>query len=268
MLRQLVMNAAQDFRTGLDDHQANVGAGNPAIATSDIAMHEVVQFTDEFDAGVTAADNHKRQQLSPELGIFGVIGVFEDIEDMLAQDDSVLERLEVAAILRRAGNAKMIRAAAERNDQRVIFQRAGIQIDAPRVQVDCVGLIASKPEAAPTANVAYCLHDVARIDVARCNLREERSEQEEVLLVYQNHFDVRTPVKLLLQFEDGLQSAKPAAEHDDTFHDWLILSGTCANHAEISRRSSMSLTSSAGLRAGTHRKPTEFRQAPAEPSRG
>src|SRR5712692_6572065 len=207
MPRQFRMHAAENFRRGLQDDQANLRRRNAAIAPRNVAMHEVVEFADELDAGVTAADHYERQQLAPELRILRVVGVFE--------------RLEVPGMLGRSGNAEIIRAASQGDHQSVVVERAGSQFDAVRIQINGARLIAPEAKPARPSNVAKRLNNVPRIDVARSDLREKRSKQKEVLLVHENDFNVRTLVKLFFEAQDGLQAAEAGAEHDDTFHRFI-----------------------------------------------
>src|SRR5713226_1326050 len=221
MPRQFRMHAAENFRRGFQDDQANLRRRNAAIAPRSVAMHEVVEFADELDAGVTAADRYERQQLAPELRILRVVGVLEDIEDALAEHHGVFERLEVPGMLGRSGNAEIIRAASQGDHQSVVVERAGSEFDAARIQINGARLIAPEAKPARPSNVAKGLNNMPRIDVARSDLREKRGKQKEVLLVHEDDFNVRTPVKLFFEVQDGLQAAEAAAEHDDTFHRFI-----------------------------------------------
>src|SRR3989454_4219409 len=221
MPRQFRMHAAQNFRRALTDNQADLRRRNAGIAPGNVAMHEVVEFADQLDAGVTAADHHERQQLAPKFRILRVVGVLQNIEDALAEHHGVFERLEAPGMLGRSRNAEIIRGASQGDRKSVVVERAGSELDAARIQINGARLIA--PEAKPPrpSNVAESLNNVPRIDVARSDLREKRGKQKEVLLVDEDNFNVGALVKLFFEAQDGLQAAEAAAEHDDTFHRFI-----------------------------------------------
>src|SRR5260370_6330150 len=221
MPRQFWMHAAENFRRGLQDDQANLRRRNAAIAPGNVAMHEVVEFADQLDAGVTAADHHERQQLAPKFRILRVVGVLQDIEDALAEHHGVFERLEVPGMLGRSGNPAIICAASQGDRQSVVVERAGSEFDAARIQINGARLIAPEAKPAQPSNVAERLNNVPPIDVARSDLREKRGKQKEVLLVDEDNFNVGALVKLFFEAQDGLQAAEAAAAHYDTLHRFI-----------------------------------------------
>ena len=126
----------QDFRRGFEQQQAHLGGSDPAIAPRDVAKQQVAQLGDQFHAGVASANDREREQRLARRSVGGMVGVLAQVEHPLAQYDRVLERFEIPGVLRSARRAVIIAAAAERNHQHVVIERALTQRDAARGGID------------------------------------------------------------------------------------------------------------------------------------
>ena len=69
-----------------------------------------------------------------------------------------------------------------------------------------------------TADVAHRLDDVARVDIARDDLRQERREHEIVLIVYEQDFVIGLGMEEMLEIYGGLQTAETCAEDYRALH--------------------------------------------------
>ena len=153
-----------------------------------------------------------------------MVGVLTQVEHPLAQYDRVLESFKIPSVLRGARRAVIFAAAAERNHQHVVIERALAQGYAARSWIDGADRVAAESEALVAADVANGLHDVPRINIARGDLRQKWRKQEEIFFADQH--DLRFAAETLLKFHGGLHAAKPATEHDDA----LAHTPTLARH--------------------------------------
>jgi len=221
VLRQARADAAQDVRGCFHQAKSDVGSRDAAIAARDVTEQKIAQLGRQLHARVAASRDHEREHRPPGRGVRGVIGMLAQIENVIAQRHRVLKRLEVPRALARAGNSEKIAAAAQRDDERIVVERFRGQPHAPRGRLDGDHSVAPEAETAAPADVADGLDDVPRIDVARGNLREQRSKQQEILVVHQNNF--RIPLEAPFQLNGHLQAAKAAAEQDNALgHEFTL----------------------------------------------
>jgi hypothetical protein len=86
---------------------------------------------------------------------------------------------------------------------------------------------AQKAEAAPAADVADALDDVARLDVGGDDLRKKRGEHEEVVLAHQPELDVGAAAKAPFQIDNRFEASEATAEDYNALglglHRWMPL---------------------------------------------
>jgi len=103
---------------------------------------------------------------------------------------------------------EIICAAAERDDQGIVSNRADGRFDAAIHEIDGANRAAQKAEAAVAAHVANGLRDVARINLAGGDLRKERREQDEILFAEEENFVIRIAAEEALEFDDRLHAGE------------------------------------------------------------
>jgi hypothetical protein len=106
------VDAGEDLRSGFEQHQRRVGGLKAAAARDEMPEDEVVQLGDDFNSGVPAADHSDAQQVAAALRVGFVVGVLEEVEDVIAEHDGILEGEEREAVLDTL-NAEIVGDAAE-----------------------------------------------------------------------------------------------------------------------------------------------------------
>src|ERR1700693_5142238 len=236
------MNAAENFRRGLEQNQADIRDGDASVAPRAVAEYKVVYFADQLDAGVTASHDDECQQTFTLDGISGVVGMLAEVEDALAENDGVFEGLELRGELRSAGNAEKLAAAPESQDQVVVAQWPGSELDFAALDVDGRDRVANEAKFAIAADVAHGLHDVARIEVAGNHLGQKRRKQEIVVLADEHDFDVILLAEAALEVNRGLQAREAGADdHDALAHNHIV-----------ARRNRAGVSRNAWLKSTTH----------------
>ena len=147
-----------------------------------------------------------------------MIGVLGEIDQVIAQEHRVLQLLVVQRPGLDARDPEGRRDPAERDDETVVVDHALGQVDPPRAEIDTLDAIAPEAESPASPDVADRLHDVAGLDERGGHLRQQRGEQEIVLVTDQEDLDVGTVAQPPLQDANRLHAAEPAAEHDDARH--------------------------------------------------
>ena len=218
LLGQRGVHAAQDLLAGLQQQQPVVLGTDAAIARHHVGREEVLQLGDQLDAGVAAAHHADREHAAAHGGVGLVVGVLGEIDQVIAQQAAVLERLVLERVVLDAGDVEGRRDAAQRDHQPVVVHHALGQVNAPGVEVDALHPVAAEAEAAGPADVADGLHDVARLDQRGGHLRQQRREQQVVLVADQQQLDVGTVAQALVQHAHGLHAPEAAAQHDDAGH--------------------------------------------------
>src|SRR5690348_6402287 len=179
---------------------------------------KILQIREQLDSGVSSPDHGNRKQLLLLGGIGRMVRVLAQIQDVLAQHHGVLQRPEFVRVLSRARSLEIVRPAAQRDDQRIVFDRPRGGLDAAGVNVDRVDGAPQKAEPPAAPYVANRLRDVARVNVARSNQREQRSDQDEILLANQQDFVVRRFTEQAFQFHHRLHPCESRPENDDALH--------------------------------------------------
>src|SRR5439155_24978867 len=141
-----------------------------------------------------------------------------ETDDATAQEDRVLQGLVLARVALHARDVEGRRDTAEREHEAVVVRHALGQEHATGGEVDALHPVAAEPEAAGAADVADRLHDVPRLHQRGGHLRQERREQQVVLVADQQQLDVVAVAQLPLEHPHRLDAAEAAAEDDDACH--------------------------------------------------
>lgn len=99
---QFGMNGGENFVRGFDEQQTERIACEAAIAARGVVEKKILEISEQFHAGIASADNGDGEQAAALGGIGNMVGVFAEIENVLAEDDGVFERLKVERIFARA----------------------------------------------------------------------------------------------------------------------------------------------------------------------
>ena len=152
---------------------------------------------------------------------------------MVAQHDAVLEPLIAERVLLHPRHAEARHHAAHRDDQPIVGLGAFDHEHAPRGEVDAGHRVATEAEAPRAADIAQRLHDVSGLDHRGGHLRQQRREQQVVLVADQQQLDVGTVAQALVQHAHGLHAPEAAAQHDDAGHATSSTPGSPATISPI-----------------------------------
>ena len=160
-----------------------------------------------------------------------MVGVLGEVDDVVAQQDPVLQRLVVQRVGLDPGNAEGGRGAAQRHHEPVVVDGPLGQVHAPGVEIDALHAVATEAEAPVAPDVADRLDDVARLHQRGRHLGQQRGEQQVVLVADQQQLDVAPAPQAPLEPPDHLHAAEAAPEDDDARH---AISSTPRSPATIS----------------------------------
>ena len=147
-----------------------------------------------------------------------MIRVLAQVDDAFAQFHSLLQRFVIPAVFSRAGRIEKFGARTNRENQRIVVDRSGIDDQLPVRRVHGTYRFPSEPEFLSPANFADGLDDVARIGITGGDLRKERREEQIILIAEEKNFNFAVAAKHAVEVRDGLQSAKTRPDHHDSFH--------------------------------------------------
>ena len=211
-----------------------------------------------LDPGGPSADHDEGQELGLALGVGLELGRLEGLEDLPADRQRALQRLQLGRVLLPfvVAEVGVLRAAGD--DQRVVLQGVGrgaqsdvAQRDPALREVDVDHLGEDDPHVAPPAEDApQRVADLRRRDRARGHLVGERLEEVEVAAIDQRHLD-----RHARELQRGLQAAEAAADDDDAMRRALRRRRHGADPAGCGRRRALS--------RGARRPAAPRRSAPA-----
>src|SRR2546427_4165192 len=121
-------------------------------------------------------------------------------------------------MLLRSGNVEVIGAGAWSKDECVVLQRSGGQHQAPVGRIHRLNHIAAELESAFPPNLTDGLNNVARVGITRGDLRQERGEQQVILLTDEENFGIAVTAEEAIETGDRLQPAETRSDHDDALH--------------------------------------------------
>jgi len=84
------MNGGENFVGGFDEQQSERIAREAAIAPRRIVEKKILQIGEQFNTGVASADDGNGEQAAAFGGVRDVVGVFAEIENVLAENDGRL----------------------------------------------------------------------------------------------------------------------------------------------------------------------------------
>src|SRR5262249_36982392 len=121
-------------------------------------------------------------------------------------------------VLLDAGDAERRRRPAQRDHEPIVRNDALGEDHAMAHEVHVLHGVPPEPEAPSAAEVPDRLHDVARLDERRGDLRQQRREEQIVAIADEENLDVGATAKSSLEDANGLQAGEASAEDDDAHH--------------------------------------------------
>ncbi len=210
----------QEPLEGVDEDDAVIALLQAAVVVEGAAE----QFLDrgrEFDAGCAAADDDDGEQGAAEFTVVGGLGLFEQVDEVVAQREGMAETLDLVGVLVDAGDVEGGRDAAEREDEVVVGKgqlvgRAVIEsvADVDELGVEIDRLDAAHQQAGVRGDEADRREDVFNADLARDDLRQERVVDEGVVAADEHDVGLAGPEVVLECLRDG-DAREAAAENDD-----------------------------------------------------
>ena len=219
----------QPFRPFDQDHPRLAGIDPVEIAD----QHRVRQFRKrarKLHPGRTAADHQNGHQFAPAFLVGLGFRFFKRQQDLAADAQGIVERLEAGRILRPTVVAEITRHPAEGENQVIVIQHAALgKLRGPVGDMDFFGLQIEADRLAhqhvevwlPRKDGANRLRDVHRRESGRGDLIEQRLKKMMVLPI-----DQRDPRQLGRKFPAKRQPAEAGADH----HNARERSGRCDLH--------------------------------------
>ena len=201
--------------------------GERAVLPPEIPVHdgglanERLQFSDHLDAGDIAADDHEVEQPSTLVGILGRIGQFQQLDGPIANRDGIRHVLHLEGVLPNARDDVLGEDArdAAQGDDEVVVSEGPVMIvadepvpDRRGVHVDPLDL--RHEEFALSREIADRHRAVARLDGAGSGLDQQRIEDEEVVAIDDDHFELALAGELL-QGLGKVGTTEPPTQDDD-----------------------------------------------------
>ena len=155
---------------------------------------EVLQLRERLHAGVTAADDDEREQRAPPRGVGGLGGGLEPRQDVVAEVDGLVDRLEADGVLGESRHREHAAHRARRQDEHVVVEvgrRSLEEMDSRPVRAVVDRLDLADDEPGPAQHASQRDDDVAGLDGARRGLGEERLVLEVVLRVHEHDLVAR-----------------------------------------------------------------------------
>src|SRR5579872_1993068 len=103
----------------MHENDAEVGGREPRVIGED-AVREIVECTGEFDSSEASAGDDESEERATAGRIGFAVGLFEHLDDVIADANRVDEAFEIEGIFFEVGHAEIIRDGTEREDEMVV----------------------------------------------------------------------------------------------------------------------------------------------------
>ena len=225
---QVLGEAAQALGQLGQDHRARVKQHHPDLLGPHVPEalrgrpHEVVQLGQSLHPGEAAARHHEGQQALPHLGVALDVGLLQDVDGVIAQDERVAEILERQRVLGEAGLAGEARHVAEGDHEVVVLEEELLRAEARRrdhaLAPEVDALDRPRVEVRARAQPPDRRDGVQDPDAPRDHLRQHRLEHDVVVAAHQPQLDLAARelgLEELLEGQGRVDTAEAAAQDQD-----------------------------------------------------
>ena len=203
----------------MDQDDALPGSAGPWVELEH-GLDHVVDLSHCFHAAESASNGHERQRFPAGFPIRFGVRFFELAQDVIAQVKGVAHRLDGKRVFQHAGGARKIHPQAKGENQMVkaqCFHAAPVTSHKRHqlpVRVDRFHGRAMKPNVG--TELANRIEDVAGFNPAGNDLRQQRLEDEVVLVTHQMHFDRPIAPGPAAQLDCGRDPGEASPQNDDS----------------------------------------------------
>src|SRR6516162_1457681 len=196
---------------------------NQAAVDVRIKLHcvvkKIINPRDRLDACKAPTRNNDSQQIFSNTHGALKVGFLQQVNQPVAEMDSVPERLHRQSPFLQAWNSIEISCRSQSNDQVLVLDLVQMTLwtvddsDPFFEEIDCLHF--SVEELRFSQQFANWIYDVCDVQVARGHLMQHGGEEEEVFAVYKRDFDVRLARQQSFQLHCGIKRAKSAPQDQD-----------------------------------------------------
>jgi len=182
--------------------------------------HEVVDSSDRFNPGKTAAGDDKGQERRFYFAALAV-GFFQVGDQVVAQSHGIAQRFHRERILVEPGNAVKIRDTAHAQNEEIELDGVAVMIEpmrndnSPILNIDLIDFPCKKLDT--PQHLAGRIYNRCEIEIARRYFMEHGGEEEKVLAIDEGDLNGRIPSEFPLQLHGDREPGKPASQNDHPF---------------------------------------------------
>ena len=232
---EVFLHFGHDAFVGFDEEEAGDVFGDAGVGVEE-CFDELGEFAHEFCADEAAADDDEGEEFAASADVFLDVGLFEEVDDAVAEVDGVAEGFEGESVLG-AGDELEVGGTAECEDEVVVVEfvdevvggmagedAVGAKVDAFDVGFDEAGFF---------EHGADGVDGVAGLEDAGAGLEEERGHEEVVVAGDESDFDGGVGPEFAFEVVGGVDAAEAAAEDEEAFD---VFSRGVGIHKKLLRR--------------------------------